>query len=213
MYLFIFCIFSSMVFSERAALFLSSAKAAPSQQSLLSLENFFKGKWKLNQSSLSYLNKGQVLAEADVGSKENNQSFSLNAAGWHNKKCSIVLRKLSMLENYAQWISFVKSSEYHERGKLFTLRADHALLPYPMIVHIIMERPTKPGRYNFTFPTGIFKGLSGHYIIEEREKRCLIYATSSWSGKETGIPNLVIELFVEGLTKKAAEFLIRKTQF
>jgi hypothetical protein len=118
-----------------------------------------------------------------------------------------------MLEKYQDWISFIKSSKYSEDRKLFTVKADHTLLPYPMIVHIITERPTKPGAYKFSFPTGMFAGLTGTYTIKDINNRCLIYAESSWEGKKTAIPNLVIELFVEGLSKTGAELLIRKTQF
>ena len=177
------------------------------------LEEFFKTKWKLNKAALAHLEQGQVLTEALVKSDDEQQSFSLKAAGWHQKKCSTVLRKLSMLESYKDWISFVKSSDYHEKARLFTVKADHTLLPYPMIVHILMDRPTRPGVYKFKFPTGIFAGLIGKYTIEEKENRCLIYAESSWKGKKTKIPDLVVELFVEGLTKKGAELLMRKTRF
>ena len=177
------------------------------------LETFFQDKWKLNKSSLDYLKQGKVLAEAEVESDKNNQSFSMHAAGWHNKKCALVLRKLSQLEKYEEWISFVKSSRYQEKYGLLTIKADHTLLPYPMIVHILMQRPTKEGVYKFSFPTGIFAGLVGEYTVEEKDKRCLIYAKSNWSGKKTNIPDVVVELFVEGLTKLAAELLIRKTQF
>ncbi len=140
------------------------------------------------------------------------QSFTLNAAGLHKNNCVTVLRKLSMLEKYQDWISFIKSSTYNEERKLFTVKADHTLLPYPMIVHIIMDRPTKPGVYKFTFPTGMFAGLKGTYTIKEINKRCLIYAESAWQGNKTSIPNMVIELFVEGLSKSGAELLMRKTQ-
>lgn len=194
-------------------IFIFSAWSGQSPALASELDQFFKGKWKLNKSSLEYLRAGKILAETEVSSSGKEQSFSMKAAGWHNKKCSLVLRKLSRLEMYQDWISFVKSSEYDEKRNLFTVKADHTLLPYPMIVHIIMQRPSKPGVYKFTFPTGIFAGLVGRYTVEEKENRCLLYATSSWKGPKTNIPDLIVELFVEGLTKKAAELLIRKTQF
>lgn len=177
------------------------------------LNAFFKQNWKLNESSLEYLEKGEVLSEADVSSDDKTQSFTLNGAGLHKNRCSTVLRKLSMLEKYEDWISFIKSSKYNEKRRLFTVKADHTLLPYPMIVHIIMDRPTKPGVYKYAFPTGMFAGLIGTYTIKDINNRCLIYAESSWRGKKTAIPNMVIKLFVEGLSKTGAELLIRKTRF
>ncbi|MEX0798990.1 MAG: hypothetical protein WEB87_05775 [Bacteriovoracaceae bacterium] len=177
------------------------------------LESFFQENWKLNKNSIEHLTQGNILSEADVNSEADWQEFSLKAAGWHNKKCSLVLRKLSMLENYQEWISFIKSSTYQEKNRLFTLKADHTLLPYPMLVHIIMDRPNKEGVYDFAFPTGIFAGLKGRYHIRQIKNRCLIYTDSYWKGKKTNIPNLVIELFSETLSKRGAELLMRKTQF
>lgn len=177
------------------------------------LDSFFKDKWKLNETSMKFIEKGEILSEAEVDDKDGQQSFTLKAVGIHPKKCSIALRKISMLEKYEDWLSFIKKSTYQEKQKLFTVRADHTLLPYPMIVHIITKRPTKVGEYDFSFPTGMFAGLKGKYIIRDYNKRCLIYANSYWKGKKTKIPNIVIEYFVEGLTKLGAELLIRKTKF
>jgi len=188
-------------------------------QSVLSIGNektlssFFDGKWDLNKASLESLVEGEILSEAHVKSKGSKQSFTLKSAGWHNKKCSVVLRKLSMLENYKDWISFVNTSTYNKKARLFTLTADHTLLPHPMIIHIIMDRPTKQGVYPFYFPTGMFTGLKGDFTITEKDNRCLIFSKSHWKGPKTKYPDLVIELFAETLSKKGAQLLMRKTQF
>lgn len=194
---------------------LATTNALQARQSITvkGLKKFFDAHWKLNESSLEYLDSGEVLTEAEVKSGDKTQSFVLNGAGLHKNRCTTVLRKLSMLEKYQDWISFIKSSKYNEKRRLFTVKADHTLLPYPMIVHIIMDRPTKVGVYNFAFPTGMFAGLTGTYTIKDINNHCLIYVESSWSGKKTAIPNLVIELFVEGLSKSGAELLMRKTRF
>jgi hypothetical protein len=170
---------------------------------------FFKDKWKLTKTSLDYLNNGEILAESSVSSADKNQSFDLKAAAVHPKNCTKVLRKLSMLENYDEWISFIKKSDYSDERSLATIKADHVLLPYPMIVHILVKRPTKPGVYPFSFPTGIFKGLSGTFTIDERQGKCMVFSKSHWSGKKQ-IPDFVVSIFAETLTKLAGKILFRK---
>ena len=181
------------------------------------LFNFFQNKWQLNKESIKEIIDGKVLVDAtvDTSSKsgEKQQSFGLKAAALHPKSCTKALRKLSLYENYDKWISFIKSSLYDEKYRLLTLKANHTLLPYPMLVHIIVDRPTKPGVYPFTFPTGIFSGLKGEFEVKSHGKRCIFYATSNWQGKSTGIPDFVIELFAETLSRIGAEVIIRKTQF
>ena len=96
-------------------------------QSVLSIGNektlssFFDGKWDLNKASLESLVEGEILSEAHVKSKGSKQSFTLKSAGWHNKKCSVVLRKLSMLENYKDWISFVNTLFYTIFGTAWSI--------------------------------------------------------------------------------------------
>ncbi|MBC76975.1 MAG: hypothetical protein CME64_13260 [Halobacteriovoraceae bacterium] len=196
------CLLLSVIFQGLAA-----------QAGSTELDKFFKDKWNLTPSAKQELVEGEVLSDVDVTSNKKQQAFDLKAAGWHNKKCSVVLRKLSMLEKYKDWMGFVETSTYNEKARLFTLTADHTLLPNPMIIHIIMDRPTKQGVYPFFFPTGMFKGLKGQFTIAEKKNRCLIYASSKWKGPKTNYPDTVIKIFAETLSKKGAETLIRKTQF
>ena len=177
-----------------------------------SLNQYLKNKWKLSKTQSNYLKNGKVLADSDVSSKNGMQTFDLKAAAFHTKKCRKVLRKISRLEDYHKWINFLKSSDYIEKSHLFNLKADHPLLPYPMIVHIIVERPTKQGKYPFTFPTGMFRGLEGFFEIIEFDKKCFFYAESHWKGKETKLPNFVIEIFSETLSRIGGEVLMRKTR-
>lgn len=177
-----------------------------------SLTDFIDRHWKLNSTQKTHLKEGKILSEATVESDEINQHFFLQGMAMHKKGCVKVLRKLSVLENYKDWISFITRSDYNEKSKLLTLRAEHILLPYPMIVFIIVERPTKPGVYPFVFPTGLFKNLAGFFEIKEINNRCVVYVESKWSGPKTNIPNLVIEVFSEALSKKGAEILMRKSR-
>ncbi len=174
------------------------------------LNHFINTKWKLSQTQLKYLMEGKVLTTSSVQSQNNKQSFDLKALAYHTVKCSKALRKLSLLENYKDYISFIQSSTYH--NKLFTLKADHTLLPHPMIIHIIVDRPTKAGKYPFTFPTGIFKGLKGQFEIKEFQNRCLLYAESHYNGVASRFPDLVIEIFSETLSKLGGELLMRKSK-
>ena len=177
------------------------------------MEKFFQDKWKLSRTDKKYLLKNKVLADANVDTHKNIQSFKLKTRGLHTKRCERVLKKLSRFEDYADWIDFIKSSTYSEKNNLLTMKADHTLLPFPMIVHIIMQRPTGPGEYPFTFPTGIFKGLKGRLYVKNLHGRCLFYSVANWQGKDTGISDLVIELFSETLAIKGGETLFRKTLF
>ncbi len=165
------------------------------------LIKFYNNHWQITNKSIEYLKKGEILAESSVENHKGNvQSFKINIAALHKRKCSRVLRKLSMYENYSDWISFIKSSKYDEKNKLLTIKADHTLLPFPMIVHIIVERARTEGVYSFSFPTGMFKGLKGKFLIKQHNAGCAFYADSKWIGKHTKIPNFVIELFSETLT-------------
>ena len=175
-------------------------------------EDFVSRHWKLNSEQKKYLKRGEILSEATVESDGVNQHFFLQGMAMHKKGCTKVLRKLSVLESYKDWISFIKRSDYNEKNRLFTLKAEHLLLPYPMIVFIIVDRPTKPGVYPFVFPTGLFKNLAGFFEIKEINNRCIVYTESKWSGPKTKIPNLAIEIFSEALSKTGAEILMRKSK-
>jgi hypothetical protein len=191
--------FSLFLFSQ--ALFAKDAE----------LFKFYNNHWQITNKSIEYIKNGEILAESTVDShKRKIQSFKMNIAAMHKRSCPRVLRKLSMYENYSDWISFIKSSQFDEKNKLLTIKADHTLLPFPMIVHILVKRATTQGKYDFSFPTGMFKGLKGKFIIKQHKAGCAFYADSKWRGKDTKIPNFVIELFSETLTKMAGDILFRK---
>lgn len=181
------------------------------------LHSFYNQHWKITKRTNNYIENGEIIVDANVKDVEKNQNqsgkqqeFTMHVAAMHPKACGRILRKLSMFEKFETWVSFIKSSVYDEGHKLWTIKADHALLPYPMLVHIIVDRPKTAKRYPFTFPTGMFAGLKGHFIIKEHKNKCVFYATSYWSGKHTGIPNFVIDLFSETLTKLGGEIIFRK---
>jgi hypothetical protein len=176
------------------------------------LEKFIKKNWKINKTQHEYLLQGKILSQSSVNSPGKSQDFTLNVMALQNVKCSKILRKISMLENYADWVSFIKKSTYSEKNNLFTIRADHALLPYPMLVHIMVARPIAPGFYPFMFPTGMFHGMAGHFEIKQFNKQCIFYAKSHWNGPKTKIPDFVVELFSETLSRMGGEVLLRKAR-
>lgn len=174
------------------------------------LHEFYNNHWKVTKRTIEYIENGEIIVDAQVESMMPNQSFKMNVAAMHPKSCHRILKKLSIFENYEKWISFIKSSKYNDKRRLWTIRADHALLPYPMIVHILVDRPTKTGTYEFTFPTGMFTGLKGHFIIKKHKNKCAFFAKSNWVGKDTKIADFIIELFSETLTKIGGEIIFRK---
>ena len=187
-------------------LFIPLAQALP-----LELKNYLDSRWKLNDTEQKYLLAQKILTKADVSSFGDKQNFDMQAAAWHKRNCQRVIRKLSQFELYPDWISFIKKLSYNEQTNLLTMHADHPLLPFPMVVHVIVERPSKPGRYPFTFPTGIFRGLKGHFEISQFDKKCFFYAESKWFGDKSKIPDTVIEIFAETLARIGGDILMRKS--
>ena len=173
--------------------------------------NFFNSYWKISKNAFKALENEFVLVESTVKSSKKQQSFKMRGMAYHPKACTKVIKKLSYFENYPNMIDFIKSVKYQEKHSFLTVKADHTLLPYPMIIHVIMKRPTKEGVYPFKFATGMFSGLKGSFTIKEVDNRCSVFVQSNWKGPDTKIPDLAIELFSETLTKIAVRTLIRKT--
>lgn len=175
-------------------------------------DKFISDRWPISKTQQKDLNNFEILADANVNTqKKDLQTFDMKVMALHKRKCRKALRVISMLENYKEWISFIIRSDYNQKSKLFTLKADHPVLPTPMIIHIIVDRPKKQGRYNFSFPTGMFTGLAGYFEIKEFNNQCHFYATSHWKGKKTKIPDFIIEIFAETLSKIGGQMLMRKS--
>jgi len=177
------------------------------------MTQFVKSKWELKNEIIQQVINGDIIVDTEVETIDKEQKFAMKAIGLHPKSCARVLRKLSRYEEFSNWIPYIKKSKYNEANKLITIHADHFLLPFPMLVHIIIDRTNKEGDYPFVFPTGIFLNLKGTVSIREFNNRCLFFSESKWRGKHTGINDLVIEIFATTLSKIGAEMLVRKTQF
>lgn len=188
-------------------------ESVANRTSIKKLEKEVSSIWKLSKTDYKYLQNSKVLSKSNVTDKNGQQKFNLKALALHPYPCFKALRKLSQLDQYSNWIDFIKTSHYNSKNRLFTLTADHTLLPYPMIIHIIVDKPTKTGKYPFIFPTGMFTGLKGEFVIKDFENKCLFTAYSNWEGKKGKIPNFVIELFSETLSRIGGEILIKKTRY
>lgn len=194
------------------------ACANASTQELNSVsKDFFKSRHQLNPSQERALEQGKVLAMATVKSNQEGdqkkQALNFENLALHSQSCSLALKKLALYEKYSEWIGFITSSHYDEEKKLLSLRIDHTLLPYPMLVEISVTRVNSPGEYSFSLPSGIFKGLAGKARISPYRNRCLFLAYGNWEGPDTGLPDLAVEVFTQALTKMGAGLLLRKTRF
>ena len=66
----------------------------------------------------------------------------LFVAGVHPRNCTRAMRKLSLYENYKNYMDFIKSSQYDEISQKFSFTIDHTLLPFPMIVKFKIPEQT-----------------------------------------------------------------------
>ncbi|MDO9181699.1 MAG: hypothetical protein Q7U04_04785 [Bacteriovorax sp.] len=155
--------------------------------------------------------EGQIFSEANVKSSNLNKDQSLNfsIAGLHSKSCTYVLKTLSLYEEYSNYLSFVKFSQYNEQKQEINFLLSHPLLPYDMVLIFKLPRITAPGTYPFIFDIGILKNLHGTINVINHQDRCLFYSYAQWSGPHTGFPNMVFELFTQVLSKLSMEMLFR----
>lgn len=167
----------------------------------------------LDQSLKAKISDGEIFSESEVTSgtfqEKNWQELKFKIAGLHAKSCSYALRKLSLYENYSQFIDFVKLSEYDEKNELINFKLSHLLLPYDMLLTFRLPRIRMPGIYFFSFDIGILQGLRGEIHVIEEKDRCIFFTKANWKGSHTGFPNLIFEIFSETLSKLSMEKLFR----
>lgn len=183
----------------------------------LALDAIFKEHWPLSRNQKSYLIDGKVLATAKVDSfSEKNkklQSLDFNTAAINPKPCHKILRKLSVYEDIHHHLSFVEKSSYDEDKKEIYLLLQASVLPYKMSLKFKIPRITKAGEYPYRFEGGIFDQLHGVIRVYDWNKRCVFHTSAKWSGKDTGIPDLAVELFSETLSKIGFEKLFRAYRY
>lgn len=166
------------------------------------------------EGEIEDLLKGEVISIGKVDSPTpKEQQMMLFVAGVHPRNCTRAMRKLSLYENYKDYMDFIKSSSYDEKKQRISFTIDHALLPFPMLVGFKIERITKPGIYPFTFEEGFLKDLQGKIVVRDVGKFCLLGLKTDWRGPESKIPNLVFSTFVQTVGKLGLEHLIRVSLF
>ncbi len=166
------------------------------------------------EGEIEDLLKGEVISIGKVDSPTpKEQQMMLFVAGVHPRNCTRAMRKLSLYENYKDYMDFIKNSSYDEKKQRISFTIDHALLPFPMLVGFKIERITKPGIYPFTFEEGFLKDLQGKIVVREVGKFCLLGLKTDWRGPESKIPNVVFSTFVQTVGKLGLEHLIRVSLF
>lgn len=160
---------------------------------------------------------GEIFSESKVSSsksaasgfKTEIQELRFTIAGLHPKSCNYALKKLSLYENYNQFLDFVKVSRYDEKTQEIDYLLSHAFLPYDMRLIFKLPRINKEGIYPFIFEIGILKNLQGTIYVTSHKNRCLFLTKADWRGIHTGFPNVVFEFFSQALAKMSMESLFR----
>lgn len=170
--------------------------------------------YQLSDGQKEDLVQGHVVSYGKVDSPtEKEQRMTLFVSGIHGRNCKRVMRKLSLYENYNNYMDFIKTSEYDEQNQKFSFSIDHALLPFPMIVKFKIPRITDEGQYPFIFEDGFLKDLKGTIIVQNIGKYCLLGLKSDWKGPKTKMPDFIFGTFVQTIGKLGLEHLIRVSQF
>lgn len=159
------------------------------------------------------LNGGVISVSKVTSPSSKNQQLMLFISGVHPRNCHRAMRKLSLYENYSSYMDFIKKSAYDEKNQKINFVLDHTLLPFPMQLSFKIPRITNAGRYPFTFDNGFLKDLKGTIIVKEVGKYCLLGMKADWTGKETPLPNLAFEIFLQTVGKLGLEHLIRVSYF
>ena len=167
-----------------------------------------------SEGQIEDLLKGEVISTGKVTSPtEKEQQMNLFVSGVHPRNCQRAMRKLSLYENYHNYMDFIKTSTYVEKTQKFTFVITHTLLPYDMVVGFKIPRITKEGYYPFTFEDGFLKDLKGTVIVQEVGTHCLLGLKADWRGPESRIPNVIFSNFIQTVGRLGLEHLIRVSLF
>lgn len=172
----------------------------------LTWSNDFSG---IDEKVVKIIKNKKIYRKAIVETKDNIQSLDYKIYGIHPSSCKESLKKLSRYEKFHEYLDIVKLSGYDDKKELIYLYLDSPIMPFPMVLNFKIERITKPGVYQFSFDKGFLKGLLGHIHVRELDQGCLFFATSTWSGPYTKIPDTIFEIFSETIGELAMENLFR----
>lgn len=209
-YHFLFLAFT--FFINGKALAQNKVQLSPGFSSVISEE--LKPFFSASEGQIEDLLKGEVISTGKVDTPApKTQQMMLFVSGIHPRNCTRAMRKLSLYENYHNYMDFIKSSKYDEKTQKFSFVVDHTLLPFPMVVGFKIPRITQEGYYPFTFEDGFLKDLKGTVVVQNVGKYCLLGLKSDWKGPDTKIPDLVFSTFVQTVGKLGLEHLIRVSIF
>lgn len=178
------------------------------------LKIFLNGKNFKGNSLAKSIESGEIFVKSIVENESTakQQSLDFKIIGLHPSSCKTALPRLSHFEQYQKLVDFIKKSQYDEAKQEVYFLLESDLLPVRMSLQFKIPRINQPGIYDFHFDHGYFTGLTGKIHAYEYKNRCLIFTESYWKGKDTGFPNLAVELFSEALSKLSMEKMFRVTK-
>ncbi len=166
-----------------------------------------------SKSIVKRVKKGEIISVSQVEDQKikdiKTQILTLYSAALHPKSCQFALKKLSLYENYKDYIGIIKESYYDEQTKRIGLSIESSLLPFHMKMDFKMARMEKPGTYPFSFDKGFLKSLKGQISIHEEKSQCLFLLTAKFKGPDTGINSIILGFFTETAINLGLTNLIR----
>jgi len=188
---------------------------------LFLISNPLWGSFKTQLSKLPYsssLNKkiinGKILTNSKVktieGKKEKKfQSLDIWTVGLHKKSCKYAMRKLSLYENYQDFLSYVDASSYDEKKEVIFLGLSAPVIPVKFDVFLNIPRIKGEGSYPFSFNHGFLKGLKGKINVSSFGQRCFIETTAHWYGPHTGYASFIFKTFLDTVLDLTIKKLFR----
>jgi hypothetical protein len=179
------------------------------------------GAFKTQLNKLPYsnsLNKkiknGRILTSSKVKTfegpgKKKFQSLEMSTSGLHKKSCKYAMRKLSLYENYQDFLSYVDSSAYDEKKEVIFLGLSAPVLPIKFDLFLNIPRIKKEGSYGFSFNQGFLKGLKGKIDLANFKGRCFVSASADWKGPYTGYSSFIFKTFVDTILDLTLKKLFR----
>jgi hypothetical protein len=166
---------------------------------------------KYSENILRRVEKGDLISSAAVNFDEekNFQSFKVYGLGYHKRTCKSAMRKLSVYENYPNYLSIINKTTYDENKKIANFLISPPLLSKDIDVFIKIERIKGQGHHPFQFISGSFTGLEGSIDLTDFKDRCLFHISAYWSGPHSEIPGPILKLFLEAIVKMGLENLFR----
>lgn len=178
------------------------------------LKNYMEEKKFYSRTNLEYLRDGKVIAHSEANDpKPKTQSLVHYVAGIHKKTCTDSAQTLGKYEEYKNYIPYLEKSEYDGKKIHMILNAKTIipLLPekyFKFDITVEIDRIKGPGAYKYVMGLGIFQGLHGFVTLTEMpDKKCLYHINADWEGQDTGLPNLMVKMLTEAISKKGFEKL------